>query len=129
MSRWHFYNAAQPFDDGHETKALSVYRKNNLFFIGNDLYELNKKGFCKDGEEKGGKFKMCIDDIFAHLSVNTVLSFDSVYSYRKDFYTMPIDSSYTKVYISAASNILVKKEKITPSGRILWSEELISARK
>jgi sodium-dependent phosphate cotransporter len=129
LSRWHFYDAAKPFNEGNEAKAISVYRKNNLLFIGDDLYELNKKGFCKDGEEKSGKFKICIDEIFATFSVNPVLNYDSVYSFRKDFYTMPVDSAYTKVFLSATSNILVKKEKMTPSGRILWSEELISARK
>ena len=96
-----------------------------MLFIENELFELNKPGFCKDGEDTNGKFKICLEEIMPSLSVNPKLKFDSVYVFRKDFYMMPLDSSITKVYLSASTNTLVRKEKKTPSGRILWKEELI----
>ncbi len=125
LSRWHYFETPKPFEDGSETKVISVYRKKNLLFIENELFELNKPGFCKDGEDTNGKFKICLEEIMPSLSVNPKLKFDSVYVFRKDFYMMPLDSSITKVYLSASTNTLVRKEKKTPSGRILWKEELI----
>jgi sodium-dependent phosphate cotransporter len=125
LSRWHYFETPKPFEDGSETKVISVYRKKNLLFIENELIELNKPGFCKDGEDVNGKFKICLEEIMPSFSINPNLQFDSVFVFRKDFYVMPADSSFTKVYLSASTNTLLRKEKRTPAGLILWKEELI----
>jgi solute carrier family 34 (sodium-dependent phosphate cotransporter) len=129
LSRWYFYDIQKFLNQGNETKVVSVARKDNLLFFDTELYELNKQGFCKDGEDKNGKFKVCIEQILETFTVTPVLIVDSVYVFRKDYYIMPADSSFTKTYISAASNKLVRKQKMTPSGKILWLEELISEKK
>jgi len=128
LSRWHFYETPKPFEEGPESKVISVYRKKNLLFLDNELYELNKQGFCKDGEDGVGKYKICIDTIIASLSHKQALKFDSVYVFKKEFYSLPSDSSYTLVYLSASSNVLVKREKIS-SGKVLWLEELMTSEK
>jgi solute carrier family 34 (sodium-dependent phosphate cotransporter) len=129
LGRSHFYDLQKTLNEGNETKTISVSRKENLLFIDTDLYELNKQGFCKDGEDKNGKFKVCIEQILETFRVNPALVVDSVYVFRKEYYLMPADSSVAKAYISASSNRLIKKQKMTPSGKILWIEELISEKK
>jgi sodium-dependent phosphate cotransporter len=129
VSRWHFYETPKPFEEGSESKIISVYRKKNLLFLNNELYELNKPGFCKDGEDQGGKFKICIDTIMPFFNMSRKLKFDSVYVFKKDFYSPAVDSSSTKIYLSSRANILLRRERIGPSGRILWVEELVRSEK
>jgi sodium-dependent phosphate cotransporter len=124
LSRWFYFSTPKPFDEINATKTITVYRKKNLLFVDNELYELNKLGFCNDGEDATGKFKLCIQEIMPLYSINADLALDSVYVFRKEFYTLPADSAITNYYISATSNILVKKEKQTLSGKPIWVEQI-----
>lgn len=105
-------------------QIYSVYRKNNILIINNELFELNKPGFCRDGEDRNGKFKMCIQQVLPDLSLNPNLSFDSVYVFEKKY-----DPSFpltTWIYISSSSNLLVKKDTRDSAGNRITSEALFS---
>ncbi len=105
----------------------SVYRKNNLLIINNELFELNKPGFCRDGEDRNGKFEMCIREVMDHLILGPALSVDSVFLFEKKY-----ESNYpgtTWSYISAPSNFLVKREQRDSLGHVLISEELVKVEK
>ncbi len=104
------------------SQIYSVYRRNNLLIINNELFELNKPGFCRDGEDREGKFEMCIREILPQLTLNSELSADSVFLFEK-IYDNQINSS-TWCYISSASNLLVKKEKRDTLGNVFVREEL-----
>lgn len=102
----------------------SVYRKNNVLIMNNELYEFNKPGFCRDGEDRNGKFKMCIRQVLTELPINPTLSFDSVYVFEKKY-----DESLrftTWSYVSSSSNLLVKRDTRDSTGNQLSSEELFS---
>jgi len=104
----------------------TVYRRKNLLLLNNELYELNKPGFCRDGEDENGKFKTCIREILPMLSLTTALSLDSVYVFERSWYQPErVDSSTMVIYISASQNLLVKKELIGPHGTVTWKEELL----
>ncbi len=128
MSSWMVYDR-MPDDRESPNKIFSVYRRKNLLFINNELYELNKPGFCRDSEDREGKYQLCIRDIIPHLSLNQTLSLDSVYVFEKRWYNPTLDSSSTWTYVSGFENVLVKKEKRNAAGKILASEALFSLEK
>ena len=104
-------------------EIYSVYRKRNVLILGNELFELNKPGFCRDGEDKLGKFKMCIREILPKLSVNTTLSFDSVYVFEKTYERLANGSALS--YISSPTGMMIKKER-RDSLRQITSQEILS---
>jgi sodium-dependent phosphate cotransporter len=123
VSSWMVYDAL-PEEPENPQQIFSVYRRKNLLFINNELYELNKAGFCRDSEDKDGKYQLCIRDVLPRLQINATLSLDSVYVFEKRFYNPPIDSTTTWIYISGQENVLVKKDKRDPAGRVVESEVL-----
>lgn len=108
-------------------KIRTVYRKKNLLLLNNELFELNKPGFCHDGEDENGKFKTCIREILPVLTLSSSLSLDSIYVFERTWYQPErVDSSTMVIYISASQNILAKKEKVGPQGTLLVKEELLT---
>ena len=107
-------------------KVISVFRKRNLLIINNELYELNKEGFCKDGEDDKGKFKLCIRQIIPRFELSNDLFADSVFVFEKSFYQSERnDSTSMRIYVSAKENLIVKKEHIDKNGNILSKEQLV----
>ncbi len=106
---------------------FSVYRRNNLLMIERDVYEFNKPGFCKDGEDKQGKYHMCVKEVLAGNKVNSLLSGDSIYVFDKHWYGL--DSIMERVYINATQNFLVKRERRNQEGTVLESREMLELRK
>lgn len=124
VSNWMIYDSAT--DQTEPTEILSVYRRKNILIINNELYELNKPGFCRDGEDDKGKFQSCILKIIPSLSLTSTLTVDSVYVFEKNW-DQPerVDSTSTRLYISSALNLLVKKEKINTHGQVITNDQLI----
>jgi solute carrier family 34 (sodium-dependent phosphate cotransporter) len=107
-------------------QVATVYRRKNVLLINNELFELNKTGFCRDGEEARGKYKMCIAEILSSLKVTESLSIDSIYVFEKQFYEPEkVDSVTTRLYVSAKENLLVKKEEVDRRGNVIGWERLI----
>ena len=124
MSSWTEYSGEK--NEG-PARIYSVYRKNNLLIINNELFELNKPGFCRDGEDRDGKFEMCIREIIPHLVMGPTLTVDSVFIFEKK-YEMG-NSNTTLCYISAPANLLVKREQRDTVGNLLVAEELVKLQK
>ncbi len=100
----------------------SVYRKRNLLFINNELYELNRPGFCRDGEDQAGKFRMCLREIRPQYVVSPTLTLDSIFVFEKNY--EPPGSTSTWSYVCSSANLLVRKEKKDTSGQVLQWEQL-----
>lgn len=117
------------YDDmgGEPSEIYSVYRHGNVLIINRELFELNKPGFCRDGEDKEGKFTMCIVETQPHIIINDQIEADSVYVFEKK-YDSQSETSWL-YYISAPENLLLKKEKRDTSGYALFREELRSISK
>jgi sodium-dependent phosphate cotransporter len=121
LSSWSVYD-----DDTSENEPqqiFSVYRKMNIVFFNNELYELNKPGFCRDGEEQKRKYQLCIREIIPTLVLSPALSLDSVYVFEKHFYE-DADSVSTLTYISGVQNLIAKKETRDKRGNLIQQEEL-----
>lgn len=126
VTNWIQYEPARRIDSD-SLKILTVYRKKNLLLLNNELFELNKPGFCRDGEDVNGKFKTCIREILPVLSVNASLSLDSVYVFERTWYQPErVDSSSVLIYISARQNIMAKKVTAGPQGTLIMKEELLT---
>ncbi|MBN8652204.1 MAG: Na/Pi symporter [Cytophagales bacterium] len=117
----------EPSKNNQPNKILTVYRRNNLLLINNDLFELNRAGFCRDAEDEQGKYKICIREVLPSLTLSSGLTADSVFVFEKQWYQPErVDSSRVRLYISAVLNLQVKKEKLAPDGRLLEQELLTS---
>jgi sodium-dependent phosphate cotransporter len=103
------------------SQIYSVYRKNNLLIVNNELFEMNSPGLCRDGEDRGGKFRMCITQVLSKLDLAPALSFDSVFVFEKRY--ADTKQSVTS-YISSSNNLLVKRLKQDSLGRVILAEEL-----
>ena len=126
VSSWAIYD--QLNENFSETeKIVSVYRRNNLLIINNELFELNKPGFCRDDEDAQGKYQLCIHSIIPHLDLNPQVSADSVFVFRKIHYNYSLlDSVSTWSYIDSRSNLLLRKEIRDKRNQLIAKAELFS---
>lgn len=123
VSSWTVYDRMPEIEEDPH-KIISVYRRKNMLFINNEVFELNKPGFCRDGEDGEGKYQICVREIIPRLVLNPTLSQDSVYVFEKQGYSPSADSSTNWSYISAKENLIVRKEKRDKYGNVLAREEL-----
>lgn len=129
LSNWMVYDHADA-NQVAPSEIVSVYRRKNILIINNELFELNKPGFCRDSEDEHGKLKTCIIQILPVLTLSPSLSLDSVYVFEKNWYQPGrVDSTIMRLYISTTLNLLVKKEKINNQGTILTQDELVELKK
>lgn len=128
INNWMIYDqtAVSPADPA---KIVSVYRRQNMLMVNNELFELSKPGFCRDGEDDKRKYQTCIVEILPRLALTPVLSVDSVYVYERKWYDQLLDSTITRSYISATLNLLVRKEKLNNQGLVLTRDELVEIKK
>lgn len=123
VSSWTVYDRMPEMEEDPH-KIISVYRRKNMLFINNEVFELNKPGFCRDGEDNEGKYQICVREIIPRLVLNPTLSQDSVYVFEKQGYSPSADSATNWSYISAKENLIVRKEKRDKYGNVLTREEL-----
>ncbi len=119
ISSWTEYPGEQT---SGPSRIYSVYHKNNLLIINNELFEMNRPGFCRDGEDSGGKFTMCIKEILPLFQLTSGLSVDSVYVFEKKYERQ--DLPITLSYISAENYLLVKRETRDSLEQVILLEEL-----
>lgn len=123
ISNWMIYDRATTPTE--PSKILSVYRKENVLLINKELFEFNKPGFCRDGEDEFGKYQNCILQVISTLSLTSTLSADSVFVFEKHWENPErTDSTFQRLYISATLNLMVRKEKVNLRNQILATEEL-----
>jgi len=124
ITNWIQYEPIQELETD-PLKIRTVYRRKNLLLINNELFELNKPGFCRDGEDAHGKFKTCIREILPSVTLPSSQLLDSVYVFERTWYQPDrVDSSTMAIYISASQNVVTKREVIGKRGTKLLLEEL-----
>jgi sodium-dependent phosphate cotransporter len=129
LSNWMVYDHADQ-NQMEPSQVLSVYRRKNILIINNELFELNKPGFCRDSEDEHGKFRICIIQLLPELKLNPSLSVDSVYLFEKNWYQPNlVDSTSMRLYVSASLNLLIKKEKLNNQGEVISQDELVELKK
>lgn len=110
FSSWAVYGQA-----GKEPEQLiPVERRKNILMINTELYEFNKPGFCRDGEDADGRYRMCIVEIIPDFRINESTSADSVFVFRKIY-----NANFSvEMKISARENVVVSKVS-TRNGKIV----------
>lgn len=121
---WLTFNSDTMERDAEPDQIISVYKKNNILFINNEMHMFNKPGFCWDGENNKGKYQSCIETILRELVLSD-LTFDSVYVFQRHFYTPLLsDSSSVRYYISVNYPLILKREIIGKDNRVISSENI-----
>ncbi len=105
------------------TRLYSVYHRGNVLIIDHELFELNRPGFCRDGEDSGGKFSQCVREVLPRLPLTNGLVFDSVYVFEKRYESDSLAS--TRTFVSGKSNLMIRRETYDESGGIIEVDELI----
>lgn len=88
-------------------EIFPVYKKHNVLFIHKEMILFNEPGFCWDGENKEGKYQLCVNEILPRYTLKETLQFDSVYVYLQRYYDHP-DSVMSTVYVSAHYPVVLK---------------------
>ena len=91
-------------------EILPVYKKNNILFVNKEMIPFREPGYCWDGENKDGKYQLCVEEILKTFTTSTRLQFDSVYVYTQTYYYSP-DSAMSTVFVSALYPIVLKTVK------------------
>lgn len=121
MSSWTEYPGEQ---QAGPSRIFSVFHKDNLLIINNELFELNPPGFCRDGEDSVGRFRLCIREVIPKLVLTHDLSADSVFVFDKQYEGDSLVA--VRSFISSRSYLLVKREVFDPLGRVKSLEELVN---
>jgi len=101
FSSWAYYESGK----NEPGQLVPVERRKNILIINNELFEFNKPGFCKDGEDKEGQYRMCILEILPNYKISDNITTDSVFVFRKIY----SDSHTVELMISASDNMIVSK--------------------
>ncbi|MBX2960997.1 MAG: Na/Pi symporter [Cyclobacteriaceae bacterium] len=88
-------------------EIFPVYKKNNVLFINKEMVMFKDPGFCWDGENKEGKYQLCVKEVLPTFTVNEALQFDSVYVYTQRYYNNP-DSVESTLYVSSIYPIVLQ---------------------
>ncbi|MBL7850635.1 MAG: Na/Pi symporter [Cyclobacteriaceae bacterium] len=121
LSSWSEYageRASEP------ARIYSVYHRNNLLIINNELFELNRPGFCRNGEDNSGKYTLCIREIIPSLQLTERLTVDSVFVFEKRYDHDP--GAGIRSYIGAREYFLVKREVLDTAGSVQSTDALVS---
>jgi len=124
LSNWLQYDSTSPAET---RKIHTIYRRKNLLVLDNDVYELNKPGFCRDGEDGRGVYSICIKEILPVFQPSKSISCDSVFVFEKSWINTT-DSLSLRTYIDPRRNLLVKQEWANSKGRVLEQETLLEIR-
>ncbi|MCA6074372.1 Na/Pi symporter [Fulvivirga sedimenti] len=117
-------------NEGAQSNIYDIYRDNNIIFINNNFFLINKPGFCWDDEKNRGKFKMCIEEILDEVRINENMTVDSVLIIKKEYYQPEaLDSITFKYYLSASEKLLIRTEKMNKHGIIVEYEQLTDIKK
>jgi solute carrier family 34 (sodium-dependent phosphate cotransporter) len=96
-------------DSAEPSLIYPVSIKKNILLINQEMFLFSKPGFCWDGENNNGKFKVCIEQVMPSFTPSKNIQFDSVYVFAQRFYS-EADSSTTRFYINKHYPVILKKE-------------------
>lgn len=66
-------------------QVLNFTFRDNVLFVNGTMFMFSKPGYCWDGEDPQGKYKLCIDSVIARYNATSTVSLDSVYVFRQAY--------------------------------------------
>jgi sodium-dependent phosphate cotransporter len=101
FSSWAYYDSEKQEPE----RLIAVERRKNILVINNELFEFNRAGHCRDGEDKDGKYRMCVLQILPEYKISESTKVDSVYIFRKIY----SDVHSVELLISARENLIIAR--------------------
>lgn len=101
FSSWAYYGSEKKEPE----QLIPVERRKNILVVNNELFEFGKPGFCKDGEDKEGRYRMCILEILPEYKISESIKTDSVFVFKKIYN----DDHSVELMISASDNVIVSR--------------------
>jgi solute carrier family 34 (sodium-dependent phosphate cotransporter) len=107
------------------TQVFDVSSRKNLLFMGESFFIIRDKGYCWDDMGDKGKFRVCIESMEEPI-VLEAHTIDSIYHFRKEYYHPEMaDSLRVHYYLSLRDKIIIRKEKRSPQGKLVYQEKLV----
>lgn len=101
FSSWAYYGSAKQEPE----QLIPVERRKNILVINNELFEFNKAGYCRDGEDKDGEYRMCVIQVLPEYKISETTKVDSVYVFKKIYN----DEYNVELLISARENLIIAR--------------------
>jgi sodium-dependent phosphate cotransporter len=120
---WTTYEGKDNGGNVEPSFIFPVSIKNETFFVGRQMFQFSRPGFCWDGEDENGKFNSCLERILPTFRT-AGQGFDSVFVYNIS-YNSNRDSLVHRYYLSAPYQVLLQHEIVSPRNRQMI-EKLIS---
>ncbi|HMJ69688.1 MAG TPA: Na/Pi symporter [Cyclobacteriaceae bacterium] len=118
FSSWAVYEAEQK----EPGQLIPVERRKNMLMINNELFEFNQPGFCRDGEDGDGQYRMCIVEVLPDYRINETTKTDSVFVFRKIY----SENHSVELMISAGDNMIVSRRSTKNGSQLSDQLRLIS---
>lgn len=112
-------------DHDFETEPKLIYpvsSRNASLFVGTQMFQFSRPGFCWDGEDELGKYKSCIEKFERRYSA-AGRTFDSVYFYTRK-YSGDGGTRVHRLVLTAVEKVILQQEITGPDGVIL-QEDLV----
>jgi solute carrier family 34 (sodium-dependent phosphate cotransporter) len=122
VGEWTVYDKDQTPGKDDPSIIFPVSVKNQTLFVGKQMFQFSRPGFCWDGEDESGKFNACLERILPTYELASE-SFDSVFVYTIR-YRETADSMVHRYYLSAPYKIMLEHEIVQPADARL-SEKLV----
>lgn len=120
---WSYYPGTDPKVDTEPTLIYPISGRNATWFVGKQMFQFTRPGFCWDGEDEHGKYRSCIEKIERQYAT-AGRSFDSVYVYVREYSR----SRVHRVLMTAGEKVILQQEISGPEGLIL-REQLVGITK
>ncbi|MGC3948289.1 MAG: Na/Pi symporter [Chryseolinea sp.] len=120
---WSYYPGTEHGIDTEPTLIYPISGRSATLFVGKQMFQFTRPGFCWDGEDEFGKYRSCIEKVERHYPA-AGQNFDSVYVYLREY----AQSRVHKVMMTAREKVILQQEISGPEGIIL-REQLVSITK
>ncbi len=108
-------------------KIQNIYYRDNVFFINNQVYMFSKQGFCWDGEDQVGKYKVCVDSILTNYMLSATISLPQLYHFKRTYYNDELKKG-SDLYISPDLPIVIKQANYDSTG-LLETRKILTIEK
>lgn len=125
---WIIYSSGKKLPAEEPEKIFRVYEQGNALFVENEMYLFNRAGTCWDGGIDNEKYSTCVQEILPE-SLLAGLAIDSVYVFKKSFYSPGSDTAFIRYFISIHYPLILKKETWSKDQRLMALDEIIALEK
>jgi sodium-dependent phosphate cotransporter len=98
-------------------KIQNISYRDNVFFVSDQMYMFSKQGFCWDGEDDLGKYKVCVDSILTDYRLTPDVTLPLLYHFKRTYYDDSLEK-VSDIFISPDLPIIIKQNNYDSTGLI-----------